>query len=477
MPKAMKPNSENSAALTRAGRKRNSLPAKPGKRRTNLTLDADAVAGGEEYSKRHGTNLSQLAISAALVLFPALTGCHRTRAVGMALIREPAAGIPVYDGDITIDPATRAITARWSIAFLRAPDVDSITLLLNRGLTVRRVNGTGVQRFSLHRDDDFSQVVVHLTAAHDSRTARIDIAYDGVLELSSDSINIVTPDWVELSVDNFWHPVFADLSQQIVGRARVLLPSGFRGIASGTAVMRGDTLEIANSVPLFEFAFAASPRLATTEMGKARAYYVDPPPARVAALLDVVNACANDLNAQFGSRSPLRQIDLLLPPRGGPGYARRRYIAISRGANTTPTRMAWFICHELAHNWSQGAVVTGPENWLNEGFAEYIAGRSVRRIFGDSAYSTVRDFWRQRAEGQPPVWTPSATARPGERVSYAKAPLLLDSLERRVGIPTMDRMLVRFMTEPLRTTPAVLRMFADVAGPEAAAWFRQALGG
>ena len=30
------------------------------KKRTNLTLDADAVAGGEAYSKRHGTNISQL---------------------------------------------------------------------------------------------------------------------------------------------------------------------------------------------------------------------------------------------------------------------------------------------------------------------------------------------------------------------------------------------------------------------------------
>ena len=30
------------------------------KRRTNLTLDPDAVAGGEQYGKRHGTNLSQL---------------------------------------------------------------------------------------------------------------------------------------------------------------------------------------------------------------------------------------------------------------------------------------------------------------------------------------------------------------------------------------------------------------------------------
>lgn len=30
------------------------------KQRTNLTLDADAVAGGEAYSKLHGTSISQL---------------------------------------------------------------------------------------------------------------------------------------------------------------------------------------------------------------------------------------------------------------------------------------------------------------------------------------------------------------------------------------------------------------------------------
>ncbi len=30
------------------------------KKRTNLTLDAEAVAAGEQYSERYGTNLSQL---------------------------------------------------------------------------------------------------------------------------------------------------------------------------------------------------------------------------------------------------------------------------------------------------------------------------------------------------------------------------------------------------------------------------------
>ncbi len=33
---------------------------KPAKRPTNLTLDAEAVAGGERYGKQHGTSLSQL---------------------------------------------------------------------------------------------------------------------------------------------------------------------------------------------------------------------------------------------------------------------------------------------------------------------------------------------------------------------------------------------------------------------------------
>jgi len=35
-------------------------PARPVKRPKNLSLEADAVARGEEYSRRHGTTLSRL---------------------------------------------------------------------------------------------------------------------------------------------------------------------------------------------------------------------------------------------------------------------------------------------------------------------------------------------------------------------------------------------------------------------------------
>ena len=411
----------------------------------------------------------------ALSLLLPLTACHLRREVMAASLAEPAAGISLYDGVVTLNPVTRQTTARWSIAFRRQPGVDSVSLLLNSGLTIRSVTGSSVLKFDTARDDDLTRLIVHFRSSQGAQATRFDVVYDGALTMSGDSINIVSPEWIELSLDTFWHPVFADLSQAILGRVRVVLPTGFRAVSSGALTAHGDTLEIVNTAPLVDFAFAASPHLASSTVNRARAFYVGDPPAKMTELLNVANACVNDLNAQFGAHAPLMQVDMVLPPRPGPGYARKRYIAISRGGNTTPERMTWFICHELAHNWTLGAVASGPDNWLNEGFAEYVSGRAVRRIYGDTAYSAVLGHWRQQAAGQPPVWRPTFTARPGARVAYGKAPLLLDSLEHRIGVPNMDRMLVRFMTERLRTTPDVLTMLTAIAGPETSEWFRLVL--
>ena len=52
------------------------------------------------------------------------------------------------------------------------------------------------------------------------------------------------------------------------------------------------------------------------------------------------------------------------------------------------------------------------------------------------------------------MWTAQATTRPSARVSYGKAPLLLHRLEQRVGSDVMDRLLARYMTERIRTTPS-----------------------
>jgi aminopeptidase N len=152
-----------------------------------------------------------------------------------------------------------------------------------------------------------------------------------------------------------------------------------------------------------------------------------------------------------------------------------RTTCVCSSADTAAVPLQRYVCHELAHYWSSGAVSSGPENWLNEAFAEFVAARYVRTSSGADAYATIVAQWREQSEGQPPVWKPELTRRPTARTEYRKAPYLLDRLEERVGTATMDRILVRFMTEPIRTTPALLEMIGRTAGAEAAAWFREQL--
>ena len=60
-------------------------------------------------------------------------------------------------------------------------------------------------------------------------------------------------------------------------------------------------------------------------------------------------------------------------------------------------------------------------------------------------------------------------------VAYRKAPFLLSRLEERIGRDKMDEFLRRYMVQRIRTTPQLLAALQDVAGSDAASWFREEL--
>lgn len=144
---------------------------------------------------------------------------------------------------------------------------------------------------------------------------------------------------------------------------------------------------------------------------------------------------------------------LVLAPRTGPAYARRNYIVLTNAASAPPAVLRGYICHEFSHFWSIAANSSGPENWLNEGMAEYVSSRYVRSTFGQAAYDSIVVRWRSMCAGQPPIWTPQSTRRPSAMVSYREAPYLLSRLEERIGRDRMDEFLRRYMVQRIRTTP------------------------
>jgi hypothetical protein len=423
---------------------------------------------------------SQLQPLIAAMILTLLASCQRT---GAALVQPAPVGddptAAVYDGTVTLDPDRGHIDGSWTLRLARS---DSVVLLLNAGLSVTAVTGADVARHSTSIVRGLRQLVVHAVPRTKPDPMVIQLAYDGHFAMTGDGINRLTPDWVELAIDSFWYPVVGDFAHGVLGQVRVVLPSGYRLVASGASVeRRGDTTTIRHDRPLPDFALAASPRLQTSTVRRARIHDRGVPAALRERIGGTTAQCVDYLNARYGARVAIPDADVVLAPRGGPGYARHRYVVITVGNDTvvaagaSPSRLQ-FICHEFAHFWSTGALSSGPDNWLNEGFAEFVSGRAVRTLLDEPSWNGILVGWRAGMEGQGPVWTPASTTRPSAAASYRKAPALLAELENRIGAARMDAVLRRFMTEPLRTTPQVLDMIAHEAGREHGDWFRAALG-
>jgi hypothetical protein len=424
----------------------------------------------------NGTHFPAPRRARALALIgAALVACSPTRS--RAPVPGPENALPLYEGTVVVDPAAGTLRGDWRISFVRnSPTADSAIFLLNDALTITRISGSQVLGYSTSPEPDLTRISVRLGAAPTRAATVIHVEYTGAPRFSSDGINGIGPHWVELGLDSFWLPIFADLTHAIRSRVQLVLPHGWDVVSSGRTVRSGDTLTVTSIVPLLDIAFAASPDFARAGGDSVTIHHVGSSSAVVARTLETARACVRYLDARYGAQQPLPPIELVLAPRDGPGYARRNYIVITRVADTSAVPLGRFVCHELAHNWSTGASASGPDNWLNESFAEFVSARFIRATSGDSAYAKIVAQWRERSTGQPPIWTSASKGRPSARTSYAKAPYLLSRLEERVGSAAMNEILRRFMTDAaIRTTPALIDVIYDVAGADTGAWFREEL--
>jgi hypothetical protein len=407
----------------------------------------------------------------------ASSACARSTPVTATEFRAPSVEVPVYDGSVAINPASRRLNAKWSIRFVAdSATTDSVELLLNTGLNVSRVSGQNVADYVAQPRDDRQTVTVRLKPQlPPGSVGQIDLEYAGVPVFGSDSINGIAPTWVELGLDSHWFPVFAGYGKRIVAHVQVRLPPRWTMVASGNVVRDGKFLVLETRIPQTDIAFAASPVFRRAGGTNSSVYWIHADTSTVKRVREVAESCRRYLNDRYGSSDSLPAVYVVLAPRAGSAYARRNYIVLTDAASAPAPALSGYICHEFAHFWSLAANSSGPENWLNEGFAEYVSSRYVRTTFGQAAYDSTVARWRSMSVGQPPIWTPESTRRPSAMVAYRKAPYLLSRLEERIGTDAMDRFLQRYMVERIRTTPQLLAALQDVAGSESAAWFREEL--
>ncbi|MDP2497422.1 MAG: hypothetical protein Q8W44_05435 [Candidatus Palauibacterales bacterium] len=394
---------------------------------------------------------------------------------------EAEPGRPVYRGTADVDLASGSVEARWTIRFVAdSSRRERATFLLNRGVEVTRLTGSAVDTFRLRHFEQapqFRRLTVDLDdVVEPGSTVVLNIAYGGQLRIPDGGINRIDSSWVELGADAGWHPLFLPLNRELRADVRVGLPDGWSVVASGSVSAVDEGYRIRNTLGLPDIAFAASPAMDTASADRFTVYHRGADSLRVRRSLAAASWAASYLNRRFGRRDSLTSAKLVIAPRDGPSYARKNYLVSALGSELPSEReLIRHYCHELSHFWSTDAEPASPHNWLNESFAELVAGNCVRERHGAAAYDSVLTDWRSGAEGLPPVWTPGESGRPPARVSYDKGPLLLHRLEGRVGEETFDRFVTRYMVRRVETTPELLSILEEVAGEDARMWLVEAL--
>jgi hypothetical protein len=391
------------------------------------------------------------------------------------------ANIIEYRGVILIDPVTRTLQAEWLISL--APEdalMGELAFLLNRGAAIQRVEGPAVRSHRTELFDGGPGGMRLLVELEDGKMAEspwaLSVSYFVKLDATSDGMNRISSDWVELSVESAWHPLLATLDREIVGVVEVALPPEWTVVASGSVSQEGGFHVIRSEVPQIDLAFIASPTLQRAESDRAVLHHEGVAEVHVHAILEATGDCLGYLNEQFSARPFTELARVVLAPREGPGYGRKDFIVLSQLDPEEPIVLTRFLCHELAHYWTEFAGARSPDHWMTEAFAEYVSLRYVRHRFGQAPFDSILAQFEERARGQGPVWTPEGTDRTTGLAMYRKAPHILSWLEERIGREAFERFLRMYMVERIRTTAELLGALRLVAGDEVVEEFRGRLG-
>jgi hypothetical protein len=386
------------------------------------------------------------------------TGTHYSGRVEFDL----AGGSLVADLTVRIDPAGR----------------DSIPFLLSGSLDIGSIEGpeiTGWESEPMSPGGDWNTVTVALAEERTPGLVEMTFHYAGAPSMPESRINQINEDWVELSVDSAWHPVSATLADEFTIDVELGLPLDWTVVAPGTTRAGETAWSLTNDEPHADIVFVAAPDLEVDRVDGAAVYHRGASQETTRAVLTAAALCREYLDGRFGVTKRLPDANFVIPDRDESGYARKNFISLTNVDSRNEASLTGFLCHELAHFWSSGAAPLTVDNWLNEGFATLVAAQAVRDHLGDETWKASLVSWTEHAAGQPSIWRADNLERRPFEVNYRKAPLALTQLEGEIGTEAFDRLVVRYMTDPINDTPSLLAALAEEAGDEARAWFEAVL--
>jgi hypothetical protein len=408
-----------------------------------------------------------------------------------------ATGRVAYAVEVRIDPPAGTIDGKVEI---RSPGASAFSLA--RDLKVRRVAADG-KPVAFEEAPAAAPATTREVTVKACPRERLAIEYAGPILAESyprlvSQVNMVRKDLVELAGYVGWLPRLRTAAP-FTFRLTVDVPAGFVTVTNGRPAgpersQDGRTVtEWESYEPTGDVVVLAAPGLRETasESGGVRVelFAARLPPGYLDAMKDDVARAAGLLARQAGAPSPTGIVRVAWSPRPGWGYVRRPLILVSEEAALAAAAQKFgrardlrYIAHEIAHYWWHWADTGTPDDWVNEGLAEYAALLAARELSGREFADELLEEYRQRsADGA----TTSAIAEtPGDSPDrevnrYARPVLVLSQAERDYGSARVTAFLQalyrRFSTAGRATTADFLDEAERSLGREARDAFSEAL--
>ena len=140
------------------------------------------------------------------------------------------------------------------------------------------------------------------------------------------------------------------------------------------------------------------------------------------------------------------------------------------------------MCHEMSHFWWLLANAASPEDWINEGLAEFSAFRLSEGRYGKAFGEVLTKEYRQHAANcqTPDSIAETESSSPDRYINrYEKTTLMFLEARQRFGQESLDRLLKRINTRFAGTYDATTTLFLEEAdkqmGKEARDFFHETL--
>lgn len=406
-----------------------------------------------------------------------------------------AATLPAYRIDARLEPASGSIEAAVEI---EAPGAAAFSL--SPELAIRRieVDGRAVAFEEEPAAEPGAARTVRLAA---TAAARLRIAYGGRLRLEGApailrQVNGIHPERIELASYAAWLPRLEGAGS-FSYRLALDVPAGFATVANGRRLSestdRGRTRSAwVHDQGAWDVPLVSAPGLrgsAATHHGVAvEVTAAALPAAELEATRQQVAGAVDALVRLVGAPLPGSEVRLVYAPRPGWGYARPPLIVTSeeralalRRQPLGRARDLHHVAHEVAHFWWHRADASTPEDWINEGLAEYSAFLVSEELSGSDFARTLLAEYQERSDDSATtvsiVQTPNDS--PAREVNrYARPVLLFEDARRRCGderLRAFVRGLHRRFSASSATTGAFLEEAEASLGREARDRFAAAL--